>query len=140
MRAMPDKLTRSINLRRFIEFNMDGTIVTANENFLSAMGYSLEEIQGKHHSMFAEAEFAASQEYKDFWEDLNKGEYKSAEYKRLGKGGKEVWIQASYNPIMDMNGVPFKVIKYATDITKQKIRDADYAGQIDAISKVASSY
>ena len=103
-----------------IEFNMDGTIINANDNFLITMGYTLDEIKGKHHSMFAEPDFARSQEYKDFWEKLNRGEFESAEYKRLGKGGKEVWIQASYNPIMDLNGRPFKVVKYATDITGRK--------------------
>ena len=82
-----------------IEFNMDGTIVTANDNFLSVVGYTLDEIQGKHHSMFADPTYAASAEYKEFWAKLNRGEYDAGEYKRLGKGGKEVWIQASYNPI-----------------------------------------
>ncbi len=118
-----------------IEFNMDGTIITANENFLHAMGYNLPEIEGRHHSMFAEPEYGASTEYKMFWEKLNRGEYEAREYKRLGKGGKEVWIQASYNPIMDSNGKPFKVVKYATDVTEQKLVNANYAGQIDAISK-----
>ena len=102
-----------------IHFNMDGTIITANSNFCNAMGYSLDEIQGKHHSMFAEPAFAASHKYKDFWAKLNRGEFQSAEYMRLGKGGREVWIMASYNPIMDMNGKPFKVVKYAVDITPQ---------------------
>jgi len=106
-----------------IEFNMDGTIITANDNFLGTVGYSLGEVQGKHHSMFVEAEFGASMEYKQFWESLNRGEYDAREYKRIGKG-KEIWIQASYNPIMDMNGTPFKVVKYATDITEQRIRSA----------------
>ena len=118
-----------------IHFSMDGTITHANENFLNAMGYALEEIKGKHHSMFAEPAFAASQEYKDFWAALNRGEYQAAQYKRLGKGGREVWIQASYNPILDMNGKPFKVVKYATDITQQKLTAADYEGQINAIGK-----
>ena len=103
-----------------IEFNMDGTIINANENFLSTVGYSLNEIKGKHHSMFAEADYASSSEYTLFWEKLNRGEYDSGEYRRIGKDGKEVWIQASYNPIMDLNGKPFKVVKYATDITSQK--------------------
>ncbi len=116
-----------------IEFNMDGTITYANENFLTTMGYSLDEIKGKHHSMFAEPDFARSTEYKDFWEKLNHGEFESGEYKRLGKGGKEVWIQASYNPIMDLNGQPFKVVKYASDVTEQKLRNADFSGQIEAI-------
>ena len=118
-----------------IEFNMDGTIITANDNFLNTLGYRLEEIQGKHHSMFAEAVFARSSEYKDFWAKLNRGEYEAAEYKRIGKGGKEVWIQASYNPIADMNGKPFKVVKYATDVSAQKLQGADYAGQLAAIGK-----
>ena len=116
-----------------IEFNMDGTIINANDNFLITMGYSLDEIKGKHHSMFAEPDFARSLEYKAFWEKLNRGEFESAEYKRLGKGGKEVWIQASYNPIMDLNGQPFKVVKYASNVTEQKLKNADYSGQIDAI-------
>ena len=114
---MQDKLTQLVKSQAVIEFNMDGIIQTANENFLATMGYALEEIQGKHHSMFADAEFAASQEYKDFWAALNEGEYQAGEYQRFGKDEREIWIQASYNPIFDMNGVPVKVVKYATDIT-----------------------
>jgi methyl-accepting chemotaxis protein len=102
-----------------IEFNMDGTIVTANENFLGALGYSLAEIKGKHHSMFVEPSERDGNGYREFWAALNRGQYQAAEYKRIGKGGKEVYIQASYNPIMDLNGKPFKVVKYATDVTKQ---------------------
>jgi len=101
-----------------IEFNLDGTIIDANENFLNAMGYSIEEIRGQHHRMFVEASYAQSSEYHMFWKDLAAGQFKAAEYKRLGKGGKEVWIQASYNPIMDTKGHPFKVVKYATDVTE----------------------
>ncbi|MCB1783821.1 MAG: PAS domain-containing methyl-accepting chemotaxis protein [Alphaproteobacteria bacterium] len=118
-----------------IEFEIDGTIVTANPNFLGAMGYTLEEIQGKHHSMFVDPAYAKSSEYKDFWVKLGRGEFFSAEYQRFGKGGKEVWIQASYNPILDLNGKPFKVVKFATDITAQKLRNAYYEGQIEAIGK-----
>jgi methyl-accepting chemotaxis protein len=102
-----------------IEFNMDGTIVTANANFLGALGYSLAEIKGKHHSMFVEPSERDGNGYREFWAALNRGEYQAAEYKRIGKGGREVYIQASYNPIMDLNGKPFKVVKYATDVTKQ---------------------
>lgn len=102
-----------------IEFNLDGTVITANDNFLSAMGYSLSEIQGQHHSMFVEDAFKRSTEYRQFWEKLNRGEYEVAEYKRIGKGGREVWIQASYNPIFDINNKPCKVVKYATDITNK---------------------
>src|SRR6202035_1686501 len=118
-----------------IEFNMDGTIITANANFLGAMGYTLEEIRGRHHSMFVEASEREGAGYREFWTKLNRGEYQAAEYKRIGKGGKEVWIQASYNPIMDLNGKPFKVVKYATDTTEQKLRNADYQGQIAAVGK-----
>ncbi len=119
-----------------IQFNLDGTIIDANENFLKAMGYTLEEVKGKHHSMFVDPSYAKSGEYKKFWEKLGRGEFESSEYKRLGKGGKEIWIQASYNPIMDMNGKPFKVVKYATDITARKLESADVQGQLDAISRV----
>ena len=118
-----------------IEFNLDGTIITANENFLGAMGYSLGEVQGQHHKMFADSGYAASTEYKQFWERLGKGEFFAGEFQRFGKGGKEIWIQASYNPIMDTSGKPFKVVKYASDITAEKTRNADFEGQLDAISK-----
>jgi len=118
-----------------IQFNMDGTIITANDNFLNALGYTLDEIKGKHHSMFVDEAYKQSPAYKEFWAKLNRGEYDAAEYKRIGKGGKEVWIQASYNPILDLDGKPFKVVKYATDVTRQKLVNADYQGQIAAISK-----
>ncbi len=118
-----------------IAFKLDGTIITANENFLKTLGYSLGEIQGKHHSMFVEPATRDSAAYREFWASLNRGEYQSAEYKRIGKGGKEVWILASYNPILDEKGKPFKVVKFATDVTEQKLRTADLAGQIAAIGK-----
>ncbi len=118
-----------------VEFKMDGTIVTANENFLRAMGYTLAEIKGKHHSMFVEPSFRDSPAYREFWAKLNRGQYESSEYKRLGKGGKEVWILASYNPVLDQNGKPFKVVKFATDITATKLHNADIAGQLAAIGK-----
>ena len=118
-----------------IAFNLDGTVVTANENFLKTLGYSLGEIQGKHHSMFVEPAMRDSAAYREFWASLNRGEYQAAEYKRIGKSGKEVWILASYNPILDEKGKPFKVVKFATDVTQQKLRTADLAGQIAAIGK-----
>ncbi|ABD90038.1 methyl-accepting chemotaxis protein [Rhodopseudomonas palustris] len=120
-----------------IEFNMDGTIRTANQNFLNAMGYSLAEIKGQHHSMFVELRDKNSAAYRQFWEALNRGEYQAAEYKRIAKGGREIWIQASYNPILDLNGKPYKVVKYATDITAQAIgrKKADNArGLIEAVA------
>ncbi len=130
--SLIDALNR---VQAVIEFNLDGTIITANDNFLSTLGYTLEEIKGKHHRMFCEPEYASSIQYKHFWEKLNKGEFESAEYKRIGKGGKEVWIQASYNPIMDESGHPTKIVKFATDVTQAKIKNADYEAQIAAISK-----
>jgi methyl-accepting chemotaxis protein len=118
-----------------IEFNMDGTIVTANDNFLGAMGYSLAEVQGKHHSMFVTPADRDSAAYREFWAALNRGDYQAAEYKRVGKGGKEVWILATYNPIFNEAGKPFKVVKFATDVTEQKLKAADSDGQIAAIGK-----
>ena len=118
-----------------IQFNMDGTVITANQNFLSILGYSLEDIRGKHHRIFVDPAHAESHEYRAFWDKLNRGEFDSGEYKRIGRGGREVWLQASYNPILDQNGKPYMVIKFATEITRQKLRNADYQGQIDAIGK-----
>lgn len=127
-----------------IEFDLDGKILTANENFLSVLGYSLDEIQGQHHSMFAEPEYKASKEYKDFWSALKSGEYQAGQYKRLGKGGKEVWIEASYNSILDMNGRPFKVVKFATDLSGRKAENRKLADDFERdvkslVNVVASS-
>ncbi len=123
-----------------IEFKLDGTIITANENFLAVLGYSLDEIKGKHHSMFADPAYAASTEYKAFWEKLGRGEFVSGEFKRLAKGGKEVWIQASYNPIFDLNGKPFKVVKYASDITDQKLAAARAQAMLSMIEGAATNF
>ena len=102
-----------------IEFKMDGTIVTANSNFLKTVGYTLGEIKGQHHSMFAPEAYARSPEYKAFWAKLNRGESDDGRYLRIGKGGKEIWIQARYSAINDAQGKPYKVVKYASDITEQ---------------------
>jgi methyl-accepting chemotaxis protein len=118
-----------------IEFKLDGTILYANENFLKTVGYTLEEIQGRHHSLFVEPSHRDSNEYRLFWDKLGRGEYDAGQYKRIGKNGKEIWIQASYNPIMDMSGRPFKVVKYATDISEAKLKSADFEGQLAAIGK-----
>ncbi|HEY8577016.1 MAG TPA: methyl-accepting chemotaxis protein [Devosia sp.] len=103
-----------------IEFTVTGEILHANENFCRALGYRLDEIKGRHHRMFVPADEANSLAYSQFWRDLAQGQFQAAEYLRVGKGGREVWIQATYNPILDMNGVPLKVVKYATDITSRK--------------------
>ncbi|MGE3989780.1 methyl-accepting chemotaxis protein [Pseudorhodoplanes sp.] len=104
-----------------IEFDLDGIILTANENFLNTLGYSLSEIKGQHHSMFVEPGYRQSPEYRMFWEKLGRGEFDAGQYKRIAKGGREVWIQASYNPILDASGRPFKVVKFASDITAMRM-------------------
>jgi len=118
-----------------IEFSLDGRIQNANENFLQALGYSIEEIRGQHHSMFVDAAQRGSFEYRAFWEKLARGEYDAGQYKRVAKGGREIWIQASYNPILDATGRPLKVVKFATDITDQKNASANFEGQLAAIGK-----
>ncbi len=118
-----------------IEFKPDGTIVNANENFLDTMGYSLDEITGRHHSMFVEPGHAETAEYTGFWEKLRQGHSQQSEYRRFGKNGKEVWIQASYNPVRGADGTVTKIVKLATDITARKLAIADTQGQIAAISK-----
>ena len=118
-----------------IEFEMDGTIVSANPNFLTTLGYSIEEIKGQHHSMFVDPAERSSPEYKAFWEKLNRGEHDSRQYKRFAKGGREVWIQASYNPICDASGKPMKVMKYASDITLTR----KIAERVKEISNIVSS-
>ncbi|RUM06098.1 methyl-accepting chemotaxis protein [Rhizobium chutanense] len=122
------------NSQAMIEFDISGTILTANENFCRALGYELREIVGKHHSMFVEPGYASSAEYKAFWTKLAAGKYDQQQYKRLGKGGREVWIEASYNPVF-RRGKPVKVIKIATDITAQKLKAAEDAGKINALSR-----
>lgn len=118
-----------------VEFNLDGTIITANKNFLNVMGYTLGEMQGKHDRVFVESSERAGDAYRDFWARLNLGEPQSAEYKRINKAGNEVWLLATFNPIADESGKPFKVVAFATDVTKQKVKSADLEGQITAIGK-----
>tara|TARA_R110000868_G_scaffold101232_2_gene278732 strand:+ start:386 stop:2089 length:1704 start_codon:yes stop_codon:yes gene_type:complete len=132
-RAKVDAIMRS---QAVIEFQLDGTILSANENFLGALGYRLDEIVGKHHRMFVDPDDAKSAAYKQFWSDLAAGKFQSAAYKRIAKGGREIWIQATYNPVLDKAGKPIKVIKFATDITEQTNRAADHEAQIAAISRV----
>jgi methyl-accepting chemotaxis protein len=132
---MKGQLSAINKAQAVIEFGLDGNVLTANENFLAVLGYRLDEIQGRHHGMFVDAAYRASAEYKRFWADLNAGKFQAAEFRRIGKGGKEVWIQASYNPIFDASGNPFKVVKFATDVTATKIKNADYEGQLEAINK-----
>ncbi|OYT85754.1 MAG: chemotaxis protein [Burkholderiales bacterium PBB6] len=118
-----------------IEFDLQGRVLKANENFLKLTGYSLEDIRGRHHRMFVDSEHAASAEYQAFWERLGRGEFELGEYKRVGKDGREVWIQATYNPIFDPRGNPVKVVKFATDVTDQKLRAAEFESKVNAVDK-----
>ncbi|WP_375451190.1 methyl-accepting chemotaxis protein [uncultured Devosia sp.] len=127
-----DAISRS---QASIEFSLDGTILDANENFLAVFGYERADIIGQHHRLFVDPDTAASPHYAQFWQSLARGEFQAAEYKRIGKGGKQVWIQASYNPVLGRDGKPAKVIKFATDVTASKLAAADWAGQLAAISK-----
>lgn len=124
--GMTDAIYRSQSV---IEFHMDGTIISANSNFLSLTGYELHEIVGRHHRIFVESEIASSQQYTAMWEALGRGEFFSSEFKRLNKNGQEIWLQASYNPIFEDDGTPYKVVKFATDITERKMLDTMIASQ-----------
>lgn len=119
-----------------IEFTLAGTIVSANQNFLDTVGYRLDEVQGKHHSMFCDAAYAQSPEYRLFWEKLGRGEPEGGQFRRLGKNGKEIWLQASYNPIVDLSGKPCKVIKYASDITTHKQMEQQTKRAMEETSRV----
>ncbi|USX23790.1 PAS domain-containing methyl-accepting chemotaxis protein [Oxalobacteraceae bacterium OTU3REALA1] len=127
-----DAINRS---QALIEFDLEGNVTHANQNFLNAMGYTLDEIVGKHHRMFCTPEFAASDEYRDLWLELAAGRPSSGEYMRLNKSGTPVWLQASYNPVIGPDGKPFKVIKFATDITEQTLRNADFEGKMIAVDR-----
>lgn len=116
-----------------IEFDLAGTILSANENFLDLMGYRMEDIRGLHHRTFVAPEQAGSAEYQAFWERLGRGEFSSGEYRRIGRDGREVWIQASYNPVFDPRGRPVKVVKFATDVTEAKLRNAEFQAKVAAM-------
>ena len=118
-----------------LEFDLEGMILHANDNFLKIMGYSLEQIRGKHHSIFVEERFRNSPEYAEFWRKLKRGEFVTAEAKRVANQGKEVWLHSAYNPILDLEDKPFKVVTYTYEVTEQKLKTADYSGQLAAISK-----
>ena len=132
LRAVNDALNR---VQAVIEFDLKGKILHANDNFLQAMGYALDDIRGQHHRIFCEPAYAASAEYKKFWENLAKGMLDRGEYKRIGGDGREVWINASYNPVLDEHGKPTKVIKFATDVTESRRQKAEFEGKVNAINK-----
>ncbi|SDO02329.1 PAS domain-containing protein [Geodermatophilus sp. DSM 45219] len=129
------KVTAIDRAQAVIEFDLSGRVLTANANFLETMGYTLAEVQGKHHRVFCEPELAASPEYADFWHDLARGQFTSGQYKRLAKGGREVWLQATYNPILDPTGRPVKIVKFASDISADQLRTAEYLGKVAALDR-----
>ncbi|WP_117194332.1 methyl-accepting chemotaxis protein [Rhizobium terrae] len=117
-----------------IEFDLQGRVMTANANFCTTLGYELSEIVGKHHSMFVDPEEAASAEYRVFWDRLAQGHFDQRQYRRIAKGGRDIWIEASYNPVF-RRGKPYKVVKFATDITAIKLRATEDAGKLEALSR-----
>lgn len=127
------------NTMASIEFTLDGKIVTANEKFLAAMGYTLSEIKGKYHRMFADEKYTQSLEYNQFWQELNNGISQSGEFRRIGKNKKEVWLNASYTPILNINGKPYKIVKFAQDVTAIKLKSLDFEGQINAVNNTMAS-
>ncbi|MGA0601568.1 methyl-accepting chemotaxis protein [Caulobacter sp. KR2-114] len=134
------KVAAILRSQGVIEFTLDGTIITANQNFLDALGYTLDEVVGRRHSLFVDPAEVASADYRDFWATLNRGEFVASKFRRIGKGGREVWIQASYNPLLDERGKPYKVIKFATDVTQveadRKRRQAEAAAVAAAQEEV----
>jgi methyl-accepting chemotaxis protein len=122
-------------VQAIIEFDLDGTVLSANENFLRIFGYELDEIVGKHHRLFCDPTYADSDEYAEFWKKLARGEFHAAEFKRLAKGGQSIWLRASYNPVLDKNGKPIRIVKFATDVTRSKLQTAEYEGKIRAIER-----
>lgn len=122
-----------------IEFNLDGMVITANDNFLRLVGYSLDEVRGKHHSIFCEQKFVDSQDYKKFWENLANGKFQQGIFKRYSKTGKELWLEASYNPILARDGKPYRIIKFAADTTQNIILKNDLENTLKAVNRSMAS-
>ena len=133
--AKADAIDKSLGT---IEFNLDGTIISANQNFLDLMGYNLAEIQGKHHRLFCEREYSETEQYREFWRELGAGQFISGEFKRIAKNGREVFIQATYNPVLDLKGEPYKVLKVASDITDRKKMSEERAKQASMIMEMST--
>ncbi|MEP1444425.1 MAG: PAS domain-containing methyl-accepting chemotaxis protein [Hyphomicrobiales bacterium] len=129
------KLAALDRSQAIIQFKIDGTIVNANQNFLDAVGYEKSEIVGKHHKIFVRESERSHDDYQKFWDQLRAGEFASDEFCRVRKDGSEIWIQASYNPLFGANGKVFGMVKFATDITAQKMRASDFEGQVEAINR-----
>ncbi|MED5501337.1 MAG: PAS domain-containing protein, partial [Pseudomonadota bacterium] len=127
-----DALWKAINRSQaIIEFDLQGRVVSANANFLDLMGYTLDEIVGQHHRLFCDPAEISTPEYRTFWQQLAQGELMAGEYRRLTQSGKEVWLQATYNPVNDADGKPYRVIKMATDISAEKHLAAEYEGKVN---------
>ena len=123
-------------VQALIRFSPDGVILDANQNFLEVMGYGLEEIRGQHHRMFVDSQYGVSGEYGEFWRAIGRGEFQRGEFKRIAKAGRAVWLLASYNPVFDAKGRLLEVVKCATDVTEEKLRNAEFEGKIEAIGRV----
>jgi len=139
-RALDEQLGQSEAVAKshaVAEFTLEGNLIVANKKFLDAVGYTLPEIEGRHHSMFIEPGLDRSPSYQLFWARLRKGQFQNGAYMRIGKDGKKIWFQASYNPILDNKGKPFKIVEIATDITERKIAADENLGTIDALQGVA---
>jgi methyl-accepting chemotaxis protein len=133
------QIAESNRTQAVIEFLADGTVVTANQNFLNVMGYTQDEIRGRHHSTFVDPVYRGTAEYQQFWRDLNEGKFQTAEYQRVGKGGKAVWLQATYNPVFDSAGRVHKVVKFASDITGRKVAEAGLITTVDQVARNAQT-
>lgn len=135
-RVDPKAQLRAIDRSQaMISFALDGTILEANANFLDVMGYQVEAVIGRHHSMFVDPAEVDTPEYRAFWKRLGAGTFETAQYRRIAKGGREVWLRASYSPVLDGRGRPVRVVKVALDVTAQTLRDAAARGQIAAIER-----
>ncbi len=132
MNALNEALHR---VQAIIEFDLEGKIIDANENFLGLLGYTLEAVRGKHHRIFCDPAYAASSDYDQFWKQLADGKFDKGEYKRITSDGREVWLNASYNPVLNSDGKPYKVIKFATDITSTRNDAAEVHGKMTALDK-----
>ncbi len=129
-------VTAALNrVQAVIEFDLQGIILHANDNFLQTLGYTLDEVRGRHHRIFCDPDYAQTPAYRQFWEKLGRGEFDQGEYRRLAKDGREIWINASYNPVFDTGGKPYKVIKFATDITAARQQNAEYEGKVRAVDR-----
>ncbi|STQ86936.1 PAS domain S-box protein [Helicobacter muridarum] len=134
--ANKEAILKAINRSMaMIEFDLDGTIIDANENFLNTMGYTLSEIKGKHHRIFCDPDYVNSSEYTSFWGNLRRGEFQSGVFLRIKKNREQVWLEATYNPVFNEDGKPIKVIKFASDVTKAKLESNDTKNILKAINR-----